>query len=110
MSEKLRITSIRFRIYKAFRDYSISLNPFNVLVGPNNAGKSTVLGAIRILSEGIRRARARNPELIDDAKGRQTRGYYVRLEGLPISRRMYFTTTMNRQLQRSNFVWQMETV
>lgn len=40
MSEKLRITSIRFRNYKAFRDYSISLNPFNVLVGPNNAGKS----------------------------------------------------------------------
>ena len=85
MSEKLRITSIRFRNYKAFRDYSISLNPFNVLVGPNNAGKSTVLGAIRILSEGIRRARARNPELVDDAKGRQVRGYYVRLEGLPIS-------------------------
>ncbi|MGB7748437.1 MAG: AAA family ATPase [Verrucomicrobiia bacterium] len=43
MSEKLRITSIRFRNYKAFRDYSISLAPFNVLVGPNNAGKSTVL-------------------------------------------------------------------
>ena len=66
MSEKLRISSIRFRNYKAFRDYSISLNPFNVLVGPNNAGKSTVLGAIRILSEGIRRARAKSPELIYD--------------------------------------------
>jgi AAA15 family ATPase/GTPase len=82
MSEKLRITSIRFRNYKAFRDYSISLNPFNVLVGPNNAGKSTVLGAIRILSEGIRRARSKNSDLIDDAKGHQTRGYPVKLEGL----------------------------
>jgi hypothetical protein len=30
MSEGLRITSIRFRNYKAFRDYSIGLNPFNV--------------------------------------------------------------------------------
>lgn len=85
MSERLRITSIRFRNYKAFRDYSISLNPFNVLVGPNNAGKSTVLGAIRILSEGIRRARAKSSELIDDAKGHQVRAYPVRLEGLPIS-------------------------
>jgi hypothetical protein len=85
MSEKLRITSIRFRNYKAFRDYSISLAPFNVLVGPNNAGKSTVLGAIRILSEGIRRARSKNSDLIEDSKGRQVRGYPVRLQGLPIS-------------------------
>jgi len=85
MSERLRITSIRFRNYKAFRDYSISLNPFNVLVGPNNAGKSTVLGAIRILSEGIRRARSKSSDLIDDAKGHQVRGYPVRLQGLPIS-------------------------
>jgi hypothetical protein len=85
MSEKLRITSIRFRNYKVFRDYSISLNPFNVLVGPNNAGKSTVLGAIRILSEGIRRARARNSDLIEGPKGNQVRTYPVRLEGLPIS-------------------------
>jgi energy-coupling factor transporter ATP-binding protein EcfA2 len=85
MSERLRITSIRFRNYKAFRDYSISLNPFNVLVGPNNAGKSTVLGAIRILSEGIRRARSKSSDLMEDAKGHQVRGYPVRLEGLPIS-------------------------
>lgn len=85
MSEKLRITSIRFRNYKAFSDYSISLSPFNVLVGPNNAGKSTVLGAIRILSEGIRRARAKSSDLIEGPKGHQVRAYPVRLEGLPIS-------------------------
>jgi AAA15 family ATPase/GTPase len=85
MSEKLQITSIRFRNYKAFRDYSITLNSFNVLVGPNNAGKSTVLGAIRILSEGIRRARVKSSDLIDGPKGHQVRAYFVRLEGLPIS-------------------------
>lgn len=85
MSEKLRITSIRFRNYKAFQDFSISLTSFNVLVGPNNAGKSTVLGALRILSEGIRRARSRTSELIDDPKGRQVRAYTIRLEGLPVS-------------------------
>jgi len=85
MSERIRINSIRFRNYKAFRDYSISLSPFNVLVGPNNAGKSTVLGAIRILSEGIRRARSKSSELIDGPKGQQVRAYFVKLEGLPIS-------------------------
>ncbi|HEY1719567.1 MAG TPA: ATP-binding protein [Verrucomicrobiae bacterium] len=85
MSEKLQITSIRFRNYKAFGDYSISLSPFNVLVGPNNAGKSTVLGAIRILSEGIRRARVKKSDLIDGPKGHQVRAYFIKLEGLPIS-------------------------
>jgi energy-coupling factor transporter ATP-binding protein EcfA2 len=85
MTEKLRITSIRFRNYKAFSDYSISFGSFNVLVGPNNAGKSTVLGALRILSAGIRRARARTSDLIDGPTGHQVRGYPVRLEGLPIS-------------------------
>src|SRR5881394_1062010 len=85
MIEKPRITSIRFRSYKAFRDYSISLRQFNVLVGPNNAGKSAVLGAIRILSAGSRRARARTPERINGPKGHQVRAYPVKLEDLPIS-------------------------
>ena len=85
MGERLRITSIRFRNYKAFEDYSISLSPFNVLVGPNNAGKSTVLGAIRILSEGIRRARSRSLDLIDGPKGLQVRAHQIALEGLPVS-------------------------
>lgn len=85
MIDRLRITSVRFRNYKAFLDYSISFGPFSVLVGPNNAGKSTVLGALRILSEGIRRARSRGSELIEGPKGLQVRSYVVRLEGLPVS-------------------------
>ena len=85
MNEKPRISSIRFRNYKAFADYSVSLGPFNVLVGPNNAGKSTVLGALRILSEGIRRARSKTPVLIDDPKGHQVRAHPIMLQGLPVS-------------------------
>ena len=85
MRERLRITSIRFHNYKAFDDYSIGFALFNVLVGPNNAGKSTVLGALRILSAGIRRARAKSSDLIEGPKGHQVRAYSVRLEGLPIS-------------------------
>ena len=85
MCERLRITSIRFRNYKAFADYSVSLNAFNVLVGPNNAGKSTVLGALRILSEGIRRARTKTPEMIVGPKGHQVKAYPIPLQGLPVS-------------------------
>ena len=57
MNDQVHFTFVRFHRYKAFRDYSISLHHFNILVGPNNSGKSTVLGAFRILAEGIRKAR-----------------------------------------------------
>lgn len=63
---------------------------FNILVGPNNSGKSTILGAFRILSEGIRRARARKPEPIR-LSGHSAFGYRLQLGGLPISTENVFT-------------------
>lgn len=84
MGERLRITSIKFKNYKAFSDYSVALNAFNVLVGPNNAGKSTILGAIRILSEGLRKARTRKPEPFPGPPG-TIRGYAIDLRTLPVS-------------------------
>jgi len=90
IQEKTHFTSVRFRNFKAFKDYSISLRQFNVMVGPNNSGKSTVIGAFRILSEGIRKARARKPEYlrIDD---RGVFGYRVDIEGLAVSIENVFT-------------------
>jgi recombinational DNA repair ATPase RecF len=76
MTDSTHFTSVRFRRYKAFRDYSLSFRRFNILVGPNNSGKSTVLGAFRILAEGIRKASARNPVLITGPQG-LTQGYSV---------------------------------
>jgi len=84
MSETSHFTSVRFHHYKAFREYSLSLQRFNVLVGPNNSGKSTVLGAFRILAEGIRKANARNPEFIPGPTG-ETRGYQVDLTDIPVA-------------------------
>ena len=77
-------TSVKFRNFKAFKSYSVTLKEFNVLVGPNNAGKSTIIGAFRILSEGIRKALARKPEFIN-ALDNSTWGYRVSLADLPIS-------------------------
>lgn len=79
-----QITSIKFKNYKAFREYSISLKSFNVLVGPNNAGKSTVIGALRILSEGIRKGRTRKAEVVYYGE-HSPMGYYIDLKGLPVS-------------------------
>lgn len=84
MGEQQHFTSVRFHHYKAFRDYSISLNHFNVLVGPNNSGKSTILGAFRILAEAIRKARARNPSFVPGPHG-QTKGYLVELQDVPVA-------------------------
>lgn len=84
MSLEGRFSSVRFTNYKAFDNYSIQLRRFNILVGPNNSGKSTVLGAFRILAEGIRRARTRKPEPIGYS-GRFAWGYKIALSDLPIS-------------------------
>lgn len=79
-----RFTSVRFKNYKALKSYSVILGRFNVMVGPNNAGKSTILGAFRLLAEGIRRARSRAPvpARID---GVHTFAFKVPVDDLPVS-------------------------
>lgn len=84
LSSQLRITSVRFSRYKAFRDFSVSLENFNILVGPNNAGKSTILSAFRILAEALRRAKAKSPIFIQGPDG-VTRGYQVNLANVPVA-------------------------
>ena len=56
-----RFTRIEFKRFKAFRNFRIDLKHFNILVGPNNCGKSTVLMAFRILDPAMRLANARKP-------------------------------------------------
>lgn len=44
-----RIRALRFRNFKGFADLEVDVGEFNVLVGPNNAGKSTLLQGIDLL-------------------------------------------------------------
>ena len=60
------------------------------MVGANNAGKSTVIGAFRILAEGVRRAHARGAEY-HDAPAIKGWGYSVNLADLPVSTENVFT-------------------
>lgn len=55
------VRSVRFRNFKGLRDYRVTLKRMNVLVGPNNAGKSSVLDAFRLLGAAVCHARRRNP-------------------------------------------------
>jgi len=55
-TEATRFTRVEFTRFKAFKKFSLTLRHFNILVGPNNAGKSTVLAGFRILAAAMRRA------------------------------------------------------
>lgn len=75
------IDEIRFRHFKAFPDFVVSLSDTNILVGPNNSGKSTVVGALRALAAALQTARARRPDF-----ERPWQPYYrVPEDGIPIS-------------------------
>lgn len=80
----VRFTSVRFRNFKALGQFSVTLNHVNVLVGPNNAGKSTILSAFRILAAAIQRAGTRQPEVMEFPSGPRW-GYRVPLAGIPVS-------------------------
>lgn len=98
----LRITSARFFRYKAFRDYSVSFEHFNVLVGPNNAGKSTILSAFRILSEAMRKAKTRIPSIVEGPHG-ATRGYEISLANIPVATENVFHNYADDQAASISF-------
>jgi energy-coupling factor transporter ATP-binding protein EcfA2 len=78
------ITRVELRNFKAFKQFSISLEHINILVGPNNSGKSTILNALRLLGIGIRRANAKSPELVQGPEGSRL-GYRIQTEDMPMS-------------------------
>jgi len=78
--------SVKFKNFKALKQFTIKLNDFNVLVGPNNAGKSTILSAFKILNEGIKTASQRKPEVYIDKLM-----YKINLDNLSISSENVFT-------------------
>ncbi|WP_421762514.1 ATP-dependent nuclease [Devosia sp.] len=49
--------------FKKFAHYTVSCRSANVLVGPNNAGKSSLLDALRVLADVLRYSRQQRPEL-----------------------------------------------
>jgi len=60
----VRVTRVDFDNFKALEKYSLSLEQVNIVVGPNNAGKSTVLSAFRALDTTLRAIRSKAPTRI----------------------------------------------
>lgn len=82
--DQVRITRVQLRNFKGFSEFSVKLDPMTILVGPNNAGKSTIVGAFRALSVALRTARSRKPEILRLADG-SYHGYRISTETIPIS-------------------------
>jgi AAA15 family ATPase/GTPase len=80
---------VDFNRFKAFSTFALQLRHFNILVGPNNAGKSTILAAFRILAAAMRRASTRRPEIIKGPGG-WTLGYSVDLSAISIAEENIF--------------------
>jgi predicted ATP-dependent endonuclease of OLD family len=79
-----QFTRVDFSRFKAFNAFSLHLRHFNILVGPNNSGKSTILTAFRILAAALRKANTRRSEMIRGPQGR-TPGYSVDLRPISVA-------------------------
>lgn len=81
----MTITSVHFTNYKALNNYSVSLHSVNILVGPNNSGKSTILSAFRVLEYALRIAKTKRPSRVTTASGHQASGHIVPENNIPVS-------------------------
>src|SRR4051794_29618488 len=71
--------------FRKFDRYRLDFGPRNLLVGPNNAGKSTIIEALRLVAIVVNRLGNLNPEPAPDWLSRTTsplRGYFPSLRGL----------------------------
>jgi len=80
---------VDFHHFKAFNSFTLHLRHFNILVGPNNSGKSTILAAFRILSAAMRKANTRSPEIIPGPTG-ETFGYVIDLDAISVAEENIF--------------------
>lgn len=87
--EILQFTKVKFKHFKAFEAFTLHLRHFNILVGPNNSGKSTILIAFRILAAAMRKANNRNPEIVRGPLGHVT-GYKIDLAGISVAEENIF--------------------
>ena len=57
----MRLSTLRADHYRSLRRQEIHLNEFNLFIGANASGKSTILDALRFLSEAVRTRDFREP-------------------------------------------------
>jgi ABC-type cobalamin/Fe3+-siderophores transport system ATPase subunit len=78
------ITQLRLRNYKGFESFNLPFRSTTVLVGPNNAGKSTAIGALRASNAMLRLASRTNAPLLREDRGEQYRAWPLDLTSFGI--------------------------
>ncbi len=77
------IDAIRLKNFKRFETFHLSTRTANILVGPNNCGKSSILDALRVCQACLRYTRTTSPRPIELLEG-HVLGYHLPLSSLPI--------------------------
>ncbi len=81
MLKQLKLTNFR-----AFESFTLPFGDGAYLVGPNNAGKSTILTALRMVDVLLRYAYARKPDVPIEHLGLKSMGYPLSLREFPALR------------------------
>ncbi len=89
MSLSHQFVRVDFSRFKAFDSFRLDMRHFNIMVGPNNSGKSTILAAFRILAAGMRIANRRKPVMVDGPKGRR-HGYAIDIDTISVAEENIF--------------------
>lgn len=78
------IQSIRLRNFKRFESFFLATHVANILVGPNNSGKSSILDALRVAHACLRYTRSRSPTPIQVPNEGIVLGYQLPAASMPI--------------------------
>jgi AAA domain, putative AbiEii toxin, Type IV TA system/AAA ATPase domain len=78
------IHSVRLRNFKRFESFYLSARVANILVGPNNSGKSSILDALRVCQACLRYTGTRAPTPVNIPGVGIMLGYQLPLSSLPI--------------------------
>jgi len=74
---EMTLKSVQLVNYKGFENHLVHFRRSNALVGANNAGKSTVLGALRLIVAMLPQARRVNPNTVGSLDGHTYRGWAI---------------------------------
>lgn len=72
---QLVLRQLRLHNFKAFETYTVNLSRNSLLVGPNNAGKSTLLSAVRTCARLLQHAQRVTPNAQKEDNGRRVLAY-----------------------------------
>jgi energy-coupling factor transporter ATP-binding protein EcfA2 len=100
------LKQVKLRNFKAFENFSITLKEFSLLVGPNSAGKSTILSALKFAEACLRSAKRTKFSLKRQHGGTWVQAYPIPLKDFELlneSVRHEFRETSETTLE---LIWQ----